>query len=372
MYLIGKEEITKIEELFLSKKLFRYQGKDVETNCTKLEKEFSSYLDVKHSLFVSSGTNALILALQAHGISTGDEVIVPSYTFVATITAVINVGARPVVASVGSGLLLDGAHLQSLITPRTKAIIAVHMDGLPCDMQQLSTFAKMNSLLLVEDVAQAVGGSVQGKKLGSWGDVSCFSFNVDKIISCGEGGMVCFNDEQRYKKALQMHDAPVSFGATHKEYLSDLSPVVGHSMRMSEISAVIMREQLKRLDDIINELKRRKSIIYEMLQPISDVLLFPKIIDGDCSTHFHLKFSDPLTTSSLSKKITSSGLNAIPLYARPAHCYWHWQHLIPAGNQVGGAERMHLSNIVRIAVDFVATDNVLSRQMGSLVNAVKT
>jgi 8-amino-3,8-dideoxy-alpha-D-manno-octulosonate transaminase len=371
VYSIGKEELARIEELFLTKKFFRYQGKDVETNCSKFEQQFSEYIGVKHSLFVTSGTNALILALEANGISAGDEVIVPSYTFVATITAVLNVGATPIVANVGEGLTLDVANLHKYLTKKTKAIIAVHMDGLPCEMDHIVSFAKAHSLLTIEDVAQAIGGSYQGKKLGSWGDVSCFSFNVDKIISCGEGGMVCFKNESTFKLALKIHDSPVSFGATHKDYLSDTPPVVGHSMRVSEISAVIMQEQLKRLDFIIAELKRRKSLIFSLLQPIKEMLLYPYLIEGDCSTHFHLKFSDPITSAELAKKMTAQGLVAVPLYARPAHCYWHWQHLLPQEISLASSQRMHLSNIIRVAVDYSLSDEELAKQIGLVVDVVK-
>jgi 8-amino-3,8-dideoxy-alpha-D-manno-octulosonate transaminase len=364
MYEIGSEELSELEELFKKKKFFRYQGKDVATNCSLFEKEFSQYLGMKHSLFVTSGTNALFLALKSLGIGEGDEVIVPSYTFIATITAVLHVGATPVVASIGQGLTLDANLIESKITSKTKAIIPVHMDGYPSDMDAILSLAEKNGLFIIEDVAQAVGGEYKGKKLGSFGHASCFSFNVDKIISCGEGGLVAFKEEAPFKKALMLHDAPVSFGMTYKDYLSDIPREAGYSMRMSEISAVIMRKQLSRLDHIILQLRIQKKLLVSHLAVISDKLLEVSDPSGDCSTHLHLKCSDPLQASEFAKVLTEGGVLATPLYARPVHCYWHWQGLLKDGVKDLGRDRIHLSSILRIAIDYESNhEEVIQKAM---------
>lgn len=364
MYQIDHEELKELEQLFKGKKFFRYQGKNVATHCSLFEKEFSNYLGMKHSLFVTSGTNALLLALKVLNIGEGDEVIVPSYTFVATITAVLHAGATPIIASIGSGLTLDPDQLETKLTKKTKAIIPVHMDGLPTDMTGIMAFAEKHKLLIVEDVAQAVGGDYRGQKLGSFGNAGCFSFNVDKIISCGEGGMVSFKEETHYKKALMLHDAPVSYGATFKDYLSDVPREVGFSMRMSEISAVIMRKQLKRLDGIIEHLRNNKKTMLSNLGPISELIL--SALGGECATHFHLKSSDPVSAGELARSLAENGILATPLYTRPAHCFWQWQQLIKHDVKDLAPDRVHLSSILKIAVDFDLSPEDLERKSRKL------
>ncbi len=354
MYDLGKEEISALESLFTTKKLFRYQGRGVETQTSIFEKEFSQRMGMNHSLFVTSGTNALILALEAFGIGEGDEVIVPCYTFVATINAVLHVKAKPVIAGVNENMTIDPDRLPGKITSRTKAIIAVHMDGLPCDMDRIMKIATLKKLILIEDVAQAVGGQYKGKPLGSFGDASCFSFNVDKIISCGEGGVVSFHDESYFKKALKLHDGPVIFGATFRDYLALEPSSASHSMRVSEVSSVIMRSQLKKLDPIINRLRDRKNIWRKSLPVIES-----SDSSGDCGTTIHLQLGDPSRAAAFSQTITKLGIVAIPLYARPAHCFWQW---LPVMNLEEidqkklsfelAEDRIKLSSIVKMAVDY--------------------
>ncbi len=354
MYEVGKEELSALEDLFVTKKFFRYQGPGVETQTSLFEKEFSAHIGMDHSLFVTSGTNALVLAMEAMGIGEGDEVIIPTYTFIATATAVLSVKAIPVLCATGSGLTLDPESLKTKITSRTKAIIPVHMDGLPCDMDAIMKIAKEKKLIVIEDVAQAVGGSYKGKRLGSFGDAGCFSFNVDKIISCGEGGLVSFRKEEHYKKALKLHDTPVSFGATFKEYLSDMSPAPAHSMRVSEIQSSMMRVQLRRLDSILKNLQGKKD---EWRKSVSCVESSDPA--GECGTTVHLNLGDPNKAVNFSLNATKLGVIAIPLYARPAHCFWQWLSILGLNENEArklsfefAEDRMKLSSIVRIQVDY--------------------
>lgn len=365
MYQLDQSELEAIKRLFESKKLFRYHGKDVATQCSAFEYEFAEYLGMKHALFVTSGTNALVLALRALGVSQGDEVIVPSYTFVATVAAVIQVGAVPVVASVGDGLTIDTDQLEKKLTKKTKAIIPVHMDGLPVNIVGVLEFAKKYSLLVIEDVAQAIGGEFNQNKLGSFGDASCFSFNMDKIITCGEGGLVAFKDEANYKKALQLHDAPIRYGATFKDYLSDVKVDVGYSMRMSEISAVIIREQFKKLPNILKKLRENRKHLLKALR--NDSLLI-KSTDpqGECGTHIHFKLSDPIAAGGVARELSTMGFQSQPLNTRPSHCFWLWQDLITTDLSDLRMDRMHLSSILRVAVDFDATKSDLEKLSGTL------
>ena len=354
MYDIGKEEISALEDLFKTKKFFRYQGPGVETQTSLFEKEFSSHIGMPHSLFVTSGTNALTLALESLGIGAGDEVIIPSYTFVATANAVLSAKAIPVICGVGEGLTLDPTQLLAKINSRTKAVIPVHMDGLPCDLDAILKVAREKNIFVVEDVAQAVGGSYKGKRLGSFGDAGCFSFNVDKIISCGEGGLVSFKNEEHYKKALKLHDGPVSFGATFKDYLSDMAPAPAHSMRVSEIQSAMMRVQLRRLDSILKRLRVKKQ---EWRESVSCVESHDPA--GDCGTTIHLNLGDPGKAASFAQNATKQGVITVPLYARPAHCFWQWLPILGLTENEArklnfefAEDRLKLSSIVRIQVDY--------------------
>lgn len=370
MYDIGKEELLALESLFKTKKFFRYQGPNVPTISTELESEFSQYLGMNKSLLLTSGTNALILALRSLNIGKGDEVLVPSYTFVATIAAVLAVGATPVICSVGKGLTIAPEFLEEKLTKNTKAIIPVHMDGLASEMEAILDFAQKFKLIVIEDVAQAIGGSYQGQKLGGLGAAGCFSFNVDKIISCGEGGLVSFASEEQFKKALMLHDIPNSFGMTLKEYLSSLPYEVGYSMRISEISSAILMEQFKKLDGIISKLRHNKKTLLSGLTKIKHQIILGSDVNGDCSTHLHIKVSDPLRASELSRKLTENGILTTPLYARPAHCYWHWQNLVDQSS-LPTKDRIHLSSIIRMAIPFEIEMSQLENMVITILEALE-
>lgn len=328
MYELNQEEIDAVTTVLRSRKLFRYQGKSELSECQHFEQEFASYLGASHALMVSSGTNALLNALRTLGIGAGDEVLIPCFTFVATAAAVLQVGATPVLVNIDDSLTMDPADAKKKITPRTRAILPVHMDGLPCAMDKLSSLAREQGLFLLEDVAQAPGGSFQGKKLGTFGDAGCFSFNVDKIISCGEGGAVVFSEEERFKKALLNHDPAVSYGLTHREYLQDFTPVPGNSMRVSEISGALMRVQLRRLDEILERLRRNKRILREALSPAEIDYVSALDPEGDCGTSLHLRLPDPLRMSQISKNLFTQGITCYPTGARPAHTYGQWLNLL--------------------------------------------
>lgn len=328
MYQIGEEESTAVTELFKRGKLFRYQGPDVATECSSFEKEYSTYLEINHALMVNSGTSALIIALKILGIGPGDEVLIPCYTFAATAAAVLHSGATPVLVNIDQSLTISLTDLEKKRTPKTKAVIAVHMDGLVCDMNSLLEFTKKHQLRLIEDVAQAIGGEFAGKKLGTLGDVGCYSFNSDKIIGCGEGGALVCNDEMLYKRALLHHDVGVSHGPTFSKYLAAEDLPVGHSMRASELSAAVMRVQLKRLDGILSGLRERKQLLVQHLATKSWNFSLGHDQVGDCATTLHVNFKDPLAPAMMSRNLLGKSFKALPTISKPAQCYWHWLKML--------------------------------------------
>ena len=193
---IGAEEKKEVMEVLDNKYLFRYYGpKDSPSKVKALEEQYAKYLGTKHCLALNSCTSALISALVAVGVGPGDEVIVPSYTFFATCAAVVAARAIPIVAEVDRSLTMDPADFEQKISPRTKAVIPVHMRGMPAKMDRIMEIAKKHSLKVIEDVAQANGGTFHGKPLGSFGDVGCFSLQFHKIITSGEGGILATNGD---------------------------------------------------------------------------------------------------------------------------------------------------------------------------------
>lgn len=328
MYYSDEAEIEAISNVLRKKKLFRYQGKDVETECSHFEKEFSQYLGGGHSVLLSSGTNALVTALATLDIKAHDEVIVPAYTFFATLAAIIEAGAIPVVVNVNSHLTLDLNEVKKAITPLTKAIIPVHMDGYPCDMESLTQICHEHNLFLIEDAAQAVGGKFKNQALGTFGNAGCFSFNVDKIISCGEGGAIFIKDHQLYQKSMMFHDTCNQFGPTMKETYT-ITPFIGKSMRVSEIQGAMIRVQLRRLDTIILDLKKRKAILERELEKYN-VDLVPTHDSGECGTTTRFYLSSPNDVRDIIIKLHKIGFKATSPILRPAHNAWQWLHLIPS------------------------------------------
>jgi 8-amino-3,8-dideoxy-alpha-D-manno-octulosonate transaminase len=329
MYYSDELEIEAIKKVLAKKSLFRYQGKDVETECSLFEKKFAHYLNTQKTILLSSGTNAIVNALFCLDLKEGDEVIIPAYTFFATAAAILELNAIPVVVNVDEYLSFDKVDLQKKITPKTKALIAVHMDGYPCDMNFLNTFCTEHQLALIEDVAQAVGGTYKGKKLGTLGSFGCFSFNMDKIISCGEGGALSINNEGLYQKAFLYHDTCNQFGPTNKDLYS-IEKFSGKSMRASEIQGAMINVQLGRLDTILRDLKIRKKILDDHMVK-KGLLLVPSYeASGECATTTRVFCQDPTMVNILVLKLNKLNIRTNSPMLRPAHHVWQWQSLLPS------------------------------------------
>jgi 8-amino-3,8-dideoxy-alpha-D-manno-octulosonate transaminase len=328
MYITDENDYEVLKDLILEKKYFRNLGKGIVGHCGRFENNFANLIGTEYSLMVTSGTNALICALGSLDLVAGDEVIIPSFTFFATAAAVIQAGATPVIVNIDSSLMIDPLEVRNAITKKTKAIIAVHMDGHPCDMDSLKKIAEEYQLVLIEDVAQATGGSYKGKRLGSIGEIGCFSFNVDKIISCGEGGALTTNQRKYYETSLCIQDACCSFGPTFKDSFTVVKPFVGQSMRVSEISGALMNVQLSRLDFILNKLREHKKIMQAEFNQANFFFVPSHDEEGDCATSFYLSFKSVEECKEKLIKLASEKIVAIPITVRPAHACWQWMHLL--------------------------------------------
>ena len=255
---IGVEEEQAVLEVLRSKRLFRYYGPQPgPSKVAQLEEAFAAHMGVTKAIAVTSGTAALMCGLAGVGIGPGDEVIVPAYTWIASASAVGMMGAIPVLAEVDDTLTLDPTDVARKITPRTKAIMPVHMRGAPSRMDELVALAHQRGLRVVEDVAQADGGSYHGKWLGSLGDAGCFSLQFNKIITCGEGGMVITSDDEVYKRAVMFHD---TIGGLRNN-VPDEEIMLGMNFRMPELTGAVALVQLSRLDSLIEAMLTRKHAI---------------------------------------------------------------------------------------------------------------
>lgn len=281
MYRAGKQEIDAIARVIRSSKLFRY-NKNGDGECQRFERRYARRLGVKHVLQTSSGTTALTAALAGLGIGPGNEVIVPACTYMATAVAVLAAGAIPVIVDVDASITLDPLALERAIGPRTRAVIPVHMWGLPCDMRAIMRVARRHKLLVIEDACQAVGGAYRGKMLGTIGDAGAFSFNFYKNMTCGEGGAVVTNQARAAQRAACMIDCCAFYWKGRK---SSVVPFISNGSRASELEGAMMNAQLDRIDGIVRELRRQRQRI---LDATRDCGLTPIPLHSpgdDCGTH---------------------------------------------------------------------------------------
>jgi dTDP-4-amino-4,6-dideoxygalactose transaminase len=271
-YLIGKEEKEALLEVIEAGYLFRYGDKSDARFLAKvwtLEREASKFLKIPHAVAVNSGTSALWVSLGALGVGPGDEVIVPGYTFIASLTSIVYARAVPVLAEVDESLTLDPEDVKRKITPRTKAIMLVHMLGNPGHIAEMRDIARKHKIALLEDCAQAFAATYKGRYVGSWGDIGAISFNVYKTITAGDGGMVVTNSEALYKRAFAIHDQghlPLRQGVEQ-----GARTVMGLDFRMTELSAAVLLAQLRKVNDIKNALREKKKRFKEGIRDLSGI-----------------------------------------------------------------------------------------------------
>ncbi|HXF62796.1 MAG TPA: DegT/DnrJ/EryC1/StrS family aminotransferase [Caldilineaceae bacterium] len=324
---VDEEEEAAVLEVLRSKRLFRYNSPyGTPSRVDELERAFAAKKGVQHALGVTSGTAALICGLQAIGVGPGDEVIVPAYTWIATATAVLAVGAVPIVAEVDETLLLDPADVARKVTPYTKAVIPVHMRGAPCRMDAILEVARAHQLKVVEDCAQANGASYQGKEVGAFGDVGCFSLQFNKIITCGEGGMVVTDSPDLWERAAMYHDA----GATHRRHAEDRL-LWGVNFRMPELLAAVALVQLRKLDRLLAAMRARKQMLKSGIADMAQRkgVQFRELADPAGDTAIALIFFMPTAerAKAVSEALRAENIGASVLYdpaVRDYHVYAHW------------------------------------------------
>lgn len=279
VHYMDDEEVEAVVRVCKSRSLFRFYGIHPQREVATLEKEFAAHLGVAHAVAVNSGTAALQVAVCALGIGPGDEVLIPGYFWVATAGAVLRSGAIPVLVDCDNTFSMDPADAARKITPRTKAILVVHMGGVIGHVRELVALARRHNLKVIEDCAQANDASQFGVKAGTFGDIAIFSFQTNKHMTSGEGGMVVTNDPHLYRRAFAVHDLGYPRNEEGRLVYDDPSVQLwGIGCRMNELTAAVARVQLRKLDRIVSAMRSAKNRIKRALQ---DVLSFREVPDPE-------------------------------------------------------------------------------------------
>ncbi|TYP74302.1 DegT/DnrJ/EryC1/StrS family aminotransferase [Aquimarina intermedia] len=329
--LFGAEEKKEVQDVLDNGVLMRY-GFDGMRNghhkALELEQALAKRMESDYAQVVSSGTAALTVALASAGVGHGDEVIVPTFTFVASFEAVLSVGAIPILCDIDDTLTLKPEAVEAAITKNTKVIMPVHMCGSMADLDALREICDTHDLILLEDACQAIGGTYDNKPLGSIGDLGCFSFDYVKTITCGEGGGLITNSKEYAERAHKYQD----HGHDHigNDRGAESHPFLGYNYRLSELNAAVGIAQLRKLDETLAKQKRTYTVLRDALTTIPEVTFRKVPLKGEESYAFLNIF---LPTEDLARKahkaLGSHGVDAcFYWYDNNWHYYKKWEHLL--------------------------------------------
>ena len=269
--IIGEEEKRAVNNVLERRSPFRYYGPDPAYKVNELEQRVASLIGMEHAVGVTSGTAALIVALRALGVGPGDEVIVPAATFYGCVNAVVACQAVPIFADLDETVSISAESVEHVITPRTRAVMVVHWRGAAADLQPLLEVGKRHGVAILEDCAQSFGAKYHGRFVGALGDINIFSFQMNKVISAGEGGMVVTNDPVLHQRAVACQDQ----GTPRKSEGADLAPFFGENYRMSELTAAVLMEQVQKLERLRAHVRHLGGIIKEGVSGLPGVRVRP-------------------------------------------------------------------------------------------------
>lgn len=310
--LIGSEEEELVLEVLRRKALFRYYGPDANNPppmVAALEREFCAMIGTRFALGVTSGTAALEVALGALGIGAGDEVIIPAWSWVSCFTSVVRMGAKPVLAEIDDTLCLAPGEITRLRTARTKAVMVVHFQGVAADLEALCAEAREAGLALIEDCAESPGATWRGRRVGSIGEIGIFSFQQQKTITSGEGGMVVTNDPRLYERAVRMHDLG-QFRDFHAIQRPAAEPAFcGDQFRMSELTGAVALAQVRKLDRIRAHCRALSLRLRAQLSGLPGLRL-RRIPDSDGESGFETYFwvATPALRDAFRTRLTAAGI----------------------------------------------------------------
>ena len=304
------KEVQAAVRVLKARSLFRYYGVKLQKEVEKLESEFAQVVGTKYAIGVSSGTGALHTALSALGVGPGQEVIVPAYMWVSVLAAVVNHGAIPVLADIDETFCLNPAAVEKCITPKTRGIILVHMSGAPGNAKAIQKIARAHKIFLLEDCAQCNGGSIKGQKVGTFGDMGIFSFQMNKNMTAGEGGAIVTNNHQLYQRAFACHDLGYARDQNGRLIFDDPNlRLWGRGYRLDELRAAVARVQLKKLPRIIKAMNHSKYRIRKALEEFPGVQL-RKIQDpaGDTGCFLITTYPDAEIARKVNQALRAEGI----------------------------------------------------------------
>lgn len=366
----GAEERKQVNDVLETGVLMRYGFDGMRNNHWKakeFEEAFAKRMQTKYCQLVSSGTAALTVALASAGIGAGDEVIMPTFTFVASFESILALGAIPILVDIDDTLTLDPKAVAAAITPKTKCVMPVHMCGSMADLKALKDICDKHGLLLLEDACQALGGTYDGKPLGSYGDLGCFSFDYVKTITCGEGGAVITNNKNFAVNADQYQD----HGHDHigNDRGAETHPHLGYNFRISELNAAVGVAQLAKLEDILAIQKRNYTVLRQALEDIEG-LTFRRVPEGGVENYSFLNFFLPneKLSKSAHKALSDAGVDAcFYWYSNNWHYINGWEHLrnLKSLSPVSKEVRSQMQDLNNM--DFSKSHAWMSRTLSSLI-----
>jgi len=332
---IDEEEVEAVARVLRSKNVFRYYGVgDGPHEVESFEREYAAHLGSRFALCVNAGSSAIICALIGAGVGPGDEVVIPAYTWNATANAVIAAGAVPVLAEVDDSLTLDPDDVLKKLSPRTRAILPVHMRGAPADMDALVAIAREHDLALVEDVCQAAGATFNGKRLGTFGDAGAFSLQFNKIITTGEGGVLITDREDLYDLAIDVHDCAGSVRRGR-----GLPQFAGWNFRASEIQGAVARIQLTRLDGLLERMRANQAWLAERVGELPGLTLRRANDDGGDAGICLVAFAESAELAADAvDALRAEGVEAMTVYSPSTidlHVYPYWKPVLEAIAEAG-------------------------------------
>jgi 8-amino-3,8-dideoxy-alpha-D-manno-octulosonate transaminase len=332
---VGQEELDALRRVIESKNLFRYYGVGKGPDeVVSFEREFAEHMGAKHALCLNAGSSALICALIGAGVGEGDEVIVPAYTWNATPNAVLASRALPVLAEVDESLTLDPADVERRITPRTRAILPVHMRGAPAAMDELVAIAKKHDLVLIEDACQAAGATYRGRRLGTFGDAGAFSLQFNKIITTGEGGVLITDRDDLLDLALDVHDC-----ANSVRRGVGLPRFPGYNFRASELTGAMARVQLGRLDGLLERMRANHARLSAQVGGLPGLeLRRGNDEDGDAGIALIAFAEDAARAADAVDALNAEGVLAMQIYSPEVpdlHVYPFWAPVLAALETAG-------------------------------------
>lgn len=326
-YWLGREEETAVRDVLRRGSLFRYYGIGAAKYADRYEAAARRFYGARFALGVNSGSGALFTCLRALDIGPGCEVIVPAFLWVATVSAVVHAGAIPVLCEVDESFTMDPRDLARKITPRTKLILPIHMAGAPCNMGAIMKIARQHGIPVLEDCAQANGGSYRGRKLGTFGAMGIFSLQLNKNMTSGEGGLLITNDEQLFHRAFSAHDMGMVRINGRLAMPAPGAVMWGEGRRMTELCGAVAGAQLRKLPRIVAHMRASKRRIKQQLPGLN----FRRMNDarGDTGPFLIFLMPDRAQAERATQRLVEAGIhNAKHLAKYGLHLYYNIPGLV--------------------------------------------